>query len=208
MGTDDFFKNKRHERISRSIENRNFNPVSYIIFTEGKETEVIYLTPFETINKNKKIIIEGTGFNTVSLVNYAERFLNRSSSIYMNVWIIFDKDDFKDFDKAIRLAKKKGYNVGWSNECFELWLYIHFNYTESALNRDQWCDKLSHILKENGKAEKYEKSDPNIFKYLEDKVKVAIRNAKKLHKNYTTKTPSKMNPCTTVYQLIEELIST
>lgn len=52
--------------------------------------------------------------------------------------MVFDKDDFDDFDLAIEMGEAKGYKVAWSNQSFEYWLYLHFRYSDSALHRDEW----------------------------------------------------------------------
>ena len=50
--------------------------------------------------------------------------------MYSQVWVVFDKDDFDDFDEAVALAEKYGFKVAWSNQSFEYWLYLHFNYSD------------------------------------------------------------------------------
>ena len=45
---------------------------------------------------------------------------------YRIPWIVFDRDEVVDFDKIIRDAKKAGIHVGWSNPCFEIWMYTYF----------------------------------------------------------------------------------
>lgn len=68
--------------------------------------------------------------------------------MYQNVWVVFDKDDFDDFDKAIQTANSKGYQVAWSNQSFEYWIYLHFYYSNAALHRNQWIKKLNDIFKQ------------------------------------------------------------
>ena len=36
---------------------------------------------------------------------------------YVEPWIIFDRDQVKNFDDIIQNAKVAGINVGWSNPC-------------------------------------------------------------------------------------------
>ena len=55
------------------------------------------------------------------------KIIKDAKIIYQNVWIVFDKDDFDDFDQAIQEAINRGYNVAWSNQSFEYWLYLHFS---------------------------------------------------------------------------------
>lgn len=57
---------------------------------------------------------------------------------FLPIWVVFDKDDFEDFDQAIKDGSKRGYTIAWSNQAFEYWLYLHFYYSDSALHREQW----------------------------------------------------------------------
>lgn len=61
---------------------------------------------------------------------------------------MFDKDDFDDFDEAIALGKRKGFHIAWSNQSFEYWIYLHFYYSDAALHRDMWIEKLNEIYRE------------------------------------------------------------
>lgn len=74
------------------------------------------------------------------MIEATEEIVKDSKVFYQNIWVVFDKDDFKDFDEAIRLGKEKGYKIAWSNQSFEYWLYLHFNYADTALHRDDWCE--------------------------------------------------------------------
>lgn len=123
---------------------------------------------------------------------------------------MFDKDDFEDFDKAIQLGKEKGYEVAWSNQSFEYWLYLHFNYSDSALHRHEWSEKLSEIFRNNSLGDGvYRKNYEDIYDLvnLYDGVNCAIKNAKTCMKNFNEESniPSKFDPGTRVYKLVEKL---
>lgn len=75
---------------------------------------------------------------------------------------MFDKDDFKDFDQAIKKGADKGYKMAWSNQAFEYWLYMHFCYSDSALHRDGWNEKLDAVFA------KYQLGDGHYHKNYED----------------------------------------
>lgn len=49
-----------------------------------------------------------------------------SAISFEKTWVVFDKDDFDDFDEAVRDAQTRGYGLAMSNECFELWYLLHF----------------------------------------------------------------------------------
>lgn len=218
MGTDDFFKKRKAKLQERKRESRTPKPNSFLIVSEGKKTEPLYFDGIANyINKKygKGIDVEkplitpkGEGKCTVSLVEAAAEIVALSPIVYNQVWIVFDKDDFKDFDIAIDLAKKYGFGVAWSNQSFEYWIYLHFYFSDSALHRDDWVEKLDKILKENNiNPNGYHKNDPNVFEFVREygSIKTAVESARRIHNRYADTIPSKCDPCTTVYKLILEL---
>lgn len=125
--------------------------------------------------------------------------------------MVFDKDDFEDFDQAIHDGLKRGYHVAWSNQAFEYWLYLHFYYSDSALHRDEWNEKLNSIFKEYGLGNgTYQKNYEDIYNLVNcnDGVNTAIKNAKRRMTSFHGKQkPSEFDPGTMVYKLVEELKS-
>ena len=219
MGTDDIFKNQREERKKRKIGTKIPKPNSFLIVTEGEKTEPLYLNGLKKYITNKYggfidieevfplIDISGEGKCTVSLLEAAKRLVNKSKIIYQNVWLAFDKDDFEDFDEAIVLAKEEGYEVAWSNQSFEYWLYIHFHFSDAALHRDDWFSKLSDVFKDyNINKEGYEKNLVNVFELVTANggLKTAIGNASRLLSRYDNKniSPSQIDPSTTMHKLV------
>lgn len=220
MGTDDLFKKRRAKLQERKAESKTPKPNSFLIVTEGTKTEPFYFNGLANyineLYQSSSIQLEqptietcGEGKNTVSLVNEASRIVARSPIVYEQVWVVFDKDDFKQFDEAIALAEDKDFHVGWSNQSFEYWIYLHFNYSDSALHRSLWCEKLDQIFKERKISDEgYEKNLSNIFDIATQNgsLKYAIGNAIRIEQSYDDRTlPSKKDPCTTVYKLIQQL---
>lgn len=222
MGTDDIFKKRKQDRKKRQIEMKTPKPNSYLIVAEGEKTEPLYFQGIvdkiiEKVGGNitvypiPTIDIHGEGCSTNSLIDKTEEIVNKAKIIYEKIWVIFDKDDFEDFDSAIDRALKNGYHVGWSNECFEYWLYLHFFYSDSSLHRDNWFDKVDDIFKKYGLGDgKYKKNEARIFDLLNNagSVKSAIGYAKNRMKefNQSGRKPSEFNPGTTVHILVEELL--
>lgn len=52
----------------------------------------------------------------------------------------------------------------------------------------------------------YKKNDPLMYDKLEDKMDIAIRNAKKLHELSDKNDPANADPSTTVFMLVERLL--
>ncbi|MDK2809269.1 MAG: hypothetical protein PWP24_2007 [Clostridiales bacterium] len=124
--------------------------------------------------------------------------------------MVFYKDDFDDFDEAIRLGKEKGYEVAWSNQSFEYWLYLHFHYNDSALHRYDWSEKLSEIFEKYSLGDgTYRKNYEDIYDLVNiyDGVNTAIRNVKRRMESFNEKNdiPSQFDPGTMVYKLVEKL---
>ena len=220
MGTDDLFKKRRAKLQERKIESKIPKPNSFLIVSEGTKTEPLYFNGLakyiNELYKSNSIQSEqptietcGEGKNTISLVNAASKIVARSPIMYEQVWIVFDKDDFGSFDDAIELAQRNGFSVGWSNQSFEYWIYLHFNYSDSALHRSLWCQKIDEIFKSRDISDDgYEKNLPNIFNIVIEhgSIKYAVNNAIRIEKAYDGSVPpSKRDPCTTVYKLIQAL---
>ncbi len=99
---------KRREKTREKL-------VRFLIVCEGEKTEPHY---FEALIKNcistiREVIIEGEGRATVALVDRAKAIkqeLERKNAMaFDRVWLVFDKDNFDDFNEAIRKAKKLGF---------------------------------------------------------------------------------------------------
>lgn len=221
MGSDDLFKKRREERKRRKHEYRPINTNSFLIVTEGERTEPLYLKGIQKKIKEKMdgridvieipvIDIHGEGCGTGKLIEVTERIVKEAKILYQNVWVVFDKDDFDDFDVAIQLGKEKGYQVAWSNQSFEYWLYLHFNYSDSALHRYDWNEKLNEIFKQYNLGDgTYRKNYDNIYDLVNvyDGVNSAIRNAKRRMAGFVDERdiPSQYDPGTMVYKLVEDL---
>ena len=157
-----------------------------------------------------RIDIHGKGMSTSHLIKATERLVKDAKIVYQNVWIVLDRDDFKDFDEAVRAAAERGFKVAWSNQCFEYWLYLHFSYSEAALDRSQWFKKLDELFSRYSLGDgSYRKNYENVYELVNTygSVDAAIKNARSRMKGYDSSscTPSEYDPGTTVYELAEEL---
>ena len=189
-------RNKRETRRSLNISQ---NP-RILIICEGTKTEPKYFEGMISDLRLTSINIDGKGRDPQSIVECAKKEIKN----YDEIWCVFDRDDFPKvrFNASLEMAnaKKDKIKIGYTNEAFELWYLLHFDYHSSAISRDDLIKKLKKKLG------KYEKNMDNIYEQLLDKQDTAIKNAKKLYSSYpNTPNPEKDNPSTTVHLLVERL---
>jgi hypothetical protein len=171
---------------------------TFLIVCEGARTEPLYFQGFKVPSAH----IVGTGKNTKSLVEEAIRIRGKSGR-YDHCWCVFDRDSFsaESFNAAVQMATSAGFEVAHSNEAFELWYLLHFSYSDAALARRLYADKLTEHL-----GRPYRKNDPALYEVLLPHQEQAIKHAKKLLASYgANHNPEKHNPSTRVHALVELL---
>ena len=199
---------KRKENVREKL-------VRFLIVCEGTKTEPHY---FEALIKNyistvREVTIEGEGRATVALVDRAleiKQELERKNAMsFDRVWVVFDKDDFDDFNEAIKKAHKLGLHSAWTNEAFELWYYLYFEYLDTGISRAAYIEKLEEAFRNRmGDAGfKYQKGNPDNYKLLQQygREDLAKRFAKQLRALHNGTDYAKHKPCTMVDKLVVEL---
>ena len=170
---------------------------SFLIVCEGEQTEPNYFRAFRVPGR---LVVIGAGANTKSLVDATIEHMQAEE--FDRVWCVMDRDSFdpNQFNGALARAAASGIEVAYSNEAFEIWYLMHFNYYDTGMSRDQYKAKLSEAL-----GERYQKNSRRMYDLLLSKQADAIRNAKRLLESYTPRKPLLDNPSTTVHLLVLEL---
>jgi hypothetical protein len=212
-------KRERTKEKKRSIEIKEVR-VYFLIVCEGEKTEPNYFKSFKTNVKSFVYTVDafGEASNTKDLVNRTIKYRDKSSQKYDSVWVVFDKDSFSpnNFNGAIQLAENNNIKVGWSNEAFELWYLLHFQYRNTYMSREDYKKAIENEVNDkigdqskNKKAKPfgYKKNSAEMYAVLEKygNQKQAITYAKKLVLNHSCNNYSIHNPCTRVHLLVEEL---
>jgi hypothetical protein len=185
----------------------------FLIVCEG-QTEEIYFSSFPVVTATVKA--EPTGRTKLALVKEAKKLAKENN--YDEIWCVFDMDinyanqenQRNDFNSAIeQLQSEEKFKVAYSNDCFELWFYLHFAYTDQQNHRTFYYRKLSEFwginYEELGKKRDFCRT---IYSKLQEQncsQTEAILRAKKLRNDHEGKLPCDQNPITTVYQLVEAL---
>lgn len=212
-------KRERTKVKKRNIETKEIR-VYFLIVCEGEKTEPNYFKSFETNVKSFVYSIDtlGEGSNTKDLVKKTIKARDNSSQEYDSVWAVFDRDSFSpnNFNGAIELAENNSIKVGWSNEAFELWYLLHFQYRNTSMSRDDFKkaieDEINAKIAAQSKSKNpkrfiYKKNNAEMYSILEKygNQKQAITYAKKLILIHNCNNFAIHNPCTRVHLLVEEL---
>lgn len=194
-------KKKRNHKgySSRKVNTREVRQ-RFLIVCEGEKTEPNYFRSFRVPKDVFEIDVRGFGENPSRLVKIAKQLSEQED--YDQVWCVFDRDDFpkEDFNNAIKNARDKGIQVAYSNEAFELWYLLHFEFLSTGIPRKDYIKKLKSLL-----GHKYQKNSDTIYEELFEKQSTAIKNATTLLKQYNPHNPVDDNPSTTVHLLVQEL---
>ena len=139
---------------------------------------------------------------------------------YDENWIVIDRDPVElkgkgfgghseeNFAAAIKDSKDNNVEVACSNLCFELWLFLHFEYRDTACTRDdiqkKALEKINTLLDTKNKLKNVDemKALKNIYYLLKDKVFIAKKYAEKLAQNDF----ENINPSTGMYRLLDSLL--
>ena len=205
---------KRTNRLSEKRSERKkilLKSGAYLIVTDAEKTEKNYFEGIKNIipdNLKNDLQIKIYSNKALSkIIDFAAEERNKDER-FRDIWLVFDRDEVKNFDKLIEEAKENKMNVGWSNPYFEIWLMSYFQLPKNIEDSQKCCESFEKIFKENT-GKKYKKSEEKIYNILcengnENK---AIQRAREkyyqVRKEYSQ--PSKMIGCTTIYKLVEEL---
>ena len=201
-------KQKPHRyAIQSRLRNKTF-----LIVCEG-QTEEQYFRSFPVLSATVHPVQTGNS-NTV-LVDEAIRLQRKEN--YDEVWCVFDFDvnpliegQGKDFNQAIRTAQDRGFHCAYSNDSFELWFVLHYQYLDQQFHRTQFYQALSRYwgvsYERVGKTLTFAR---DIYRRLADDSAAsqvsAIGHARRLLALQEGKPCHLQNPVTTVFKLVERL---
>lgn len=205
-------RRERKANSRRGKQNSRQPLKTFFILCLGEKTEPNYikdmLKDYPHINAKYSQVI-GSKRDPLSLVKKAINTLAKKSKSYDSVWVVFDKDEYTNFDEAIRLAKDNGISCAWSNSCIEFWFYLHFNNSKGAYSYKGYEDRLNkHIRDKIDKSLKYSKTMEGVYSFLKihGDLSMAIIRAKDAMSQYHQDVAcSQRNPATMMYKLVEDV---
>lgn len=197
----------RNQRVGTRVPELGY----YLIVTDAEETEKNY---FEGLRDSiptelrDRLVIKVEKAKTVELVERALELTGKEPQ-YRIPWIVFDRDQVKGFNEIIQTAEKIGVRAGWSNPCFEIWMYAYFGEMPAIRESYTCCDRFTEKF-EKVTGQKYFKKDKDIYRKLvqhgdeEKAIQIAERCYKKCEDDGKEK-PSEMWPASMVQRLVKEI---
>lgn len=179
----------------------------------GGETEEIYFNMFKEKFQaqilQRKIKIIKNSLDPLNLIKYCIS-LKEQKKDCLRLWAVFDRDDFDNFDEAIKLAKSNCISCAYSNQAFEVWLINHYQELHTPLHRKQYSETIKRLTEKE--YAKNNRSLKQIISAMMDMTMIekAIKNSEIGHKKHVYEGQgedySSYESCTTVYKLIKELL--
>ena len=170
----------------------------FLIVCEGEKTEPNYFNGFRAPG----VVVDVTGLGNSPRQLVEEALKRRKQDEYDQVWCVFDRDDCKvsDFNGTLDRARSQKISVAYSNQAFELWYLLHYDFHNTAVPRQDYRKKLRKSLGRD-----YRKNDPHMYNQLSSHQDTAIEHAERLLKEYSPRSPSTDDPSTTVHLLVKQL---
>lgn len=183
----------------------------YLIVTDTEATERCFFTGLHQAmpkDVRNKLVIKVIETKTRTMIDKCMELMAYDAQ-YRIPWIVFDRDQVQGFDDIIAEAVNKGIQVGWSNPCFEIWMYAYFGSMPAI--QDSWtcCSDFGRVY-ENKTGQKYSKADEQMYGKLskagdeEKAIQIAQYKLEQCIREGKTK-PSEMCLCTTVHELVGEI---
>ncbi len=198
---------KDHERLINTRNERK----AVLIACEDSVSAPLYfkyivnnLKKIHAITASSLIIVEHNHTDPYGVLQDLLSYQNYQD--FDHKWIVIDRDQertnggghtLNNFNKAIFEAKKFKIEVAYANPCFEIWYLLHFEYRNTAIDRDELCERLKRD---------YQYSKNKLFILSQEQQNKAIRNAQNLINSLNETpglvSPANNNPSTTVHNLV------
>jgi hypothetical protein len=198
MGSDDQFR-KRKARAGAELQRKKRERARnkrYLIVCEGTKTEphyfrdllddlgirpqVVRIAPNDGVSPDRVVA------HAVAL--YAEDAV--AGDAFDTVYCVFDRDKHTTFDAAVQRTKNlsaegKPFVAITSTPCFEIWLLLHFGYSDQPFHpagKKSVGDQVVSALKTKPGFAKYGKGKKGAYGQMKDKLDDALTHAARLRR--------------------------
>lgn len=203
-------KTKHYHNLSSKI----------FVWSHAEKAEIDYFQDFKNHLRTHQLVpkkkVLGSPQELIDhIINWRIKENKISKEDGDQVWCVFDVDDFYSHNpqsllSSIKKAKKNNIKIAFSNECFELWILLHFKTVSAPVFRNNLCRDINKLFKKN-KLKDFKSKNQKVFDELLPFQEMAIKNSKKLLSVKYNKIKwewflsEKGNPSTTVHLLVQEI---
>lgn len=219
MGSDDLF-HKRKARAGAELQRQRRERARnkrVLIVCEGTKTEPHYLRELLNdlhISQQVVRVAPNDGVSPDRIVEHALKLYEedaKAGDAFDQVYCVFDRDNHTTFDNAMQRiqalnAAGKPFEAITSKPCFEVWLLLHFGYTDQpfhAAGKKSEGGQVVSALKTKQGFDKYGKGQKGVYGQLKTKLANALNNAERL-RTHNAKMDS-INPATDVDILVKAI---
>jgi hypothetical protein len=221
MGSEDLF-HKRKARTGAALQRQKRERVRnmrYLIVCEGTKTEPHYLRELLIdldIRPQMVRIAPNEGVSPDRVVAHAVALYEEDAAAgdaFDTVYCVFDRDKHTTFSAAVQRTKDlsadgKPFVAITSTPCFEVWLLLHFGYSDQPFHpagAKSVGDQVVSALKTKPGFAKYGKGQKGIYGQLKDRLVDALRHATQLRRHGDA--TGSINPATDVDELVKALLA-
>lgn len=203
----------------RRINHRPAHPKIFV-FSHTERAEIEYFQEFKQELKTpllvpKKILCREPDELLTKVIAWKNTKDNFNENDGDEVWCIFDVDEFYTKNpelliQTINQAEKNKIKIAYANECFELWILLHFDAPTSSIKRgSDLAKKIQSYFKKHKLGEF--KKNQHVFQQIIPFQIEAIANSKKLFAQYSKQNWDKKlgkegNPSTNIHLLVERIL--
>ncbi|MGH3646138.1 MAG: RloB family protein [Micromonosporaceae bacterium] len=181
------------------------------VFTEGEATEPEYFDAVKRLQSAFVLRVDSRHGEPWDLVHWADEFKRSEDRRWRQeglspegrteVWCVFDRDEHRYVDRAIELAERSGVRVAFSHACFEFWLLLH--YQDFGAPTDGNGQVVCQQLRRHLGTGKHVNLGDLAGRYATARERAIGRNGQ--HDRDDVTQPTKRDPSTNVYELVELL---
>jgi hypothetical protein len=219
MGSEDLFR-KRKARAGAELQRQKRERARskrYLIVCEGTKTEPHYLRELLVdldIRPQMVRIAPNNGVSPDRVVAHAVALYEEDAAAgdaFDTVYCVFDRDKHTTFNAAVQRTKDlsadgKPFVAITSNPCFEVWLLLHFGYTDQPFHsagKKSVGDQVVSALKTKPGFAQYGKEQKGIHGQLKNKLDDALAHAERLRARGLA--TGSINPATDVDELVRAI---
>ena len=221
MGSDALF-HKRKARVGAELERKlreRARNKRYLIVCEGAKTEPHYFRELLAdlgIRPQLVHIAPNDGVSPDRVVSHAVALYGEDAvagDAFDTVYCVFDRDKHSTFDEAVQRikdlrAETKPFVAITSTPCFEVWLLLHFAYSDQPIHsagRKSVGDQVVAKMKTKPGFAKYGKGQNGVYGQVKDRLTDALAYAERLRKH--GEATGSINPATDVDVLVKTILA-